>query len=467
MIAAILAVVFAVLSVPVSAADSPAYNELAEQTPVWQRELTLAELQEYYMTADTDEILDPAQCNYTYGEVSVGGVAELCHVYMRTFVITDVEGMTIYDLEALAKRIVTFVKGSFATKYMKCIAKTYNARITKYVKDPYGEMDSVTVKIFIACGEKTEDRIALKQGYVAAIADELLPLSDGQRFLRLNELMLDGRFRYDITYRHRCSSVALVNDGCGVCEEYAGFTSLVLDALGYENYIITGEVGGMPHMWNLVCVNGRYYHLDILHNGPINAEGVHTSAERTYLLVSEKSVRQTHTIADAYIAQSSLCEYDFVFDGYPDSLPAQEINGVRYVFAPYTPVTSSEFAKELDAEEFLTISKNGSELLPNDPLCSGCRIELIVNGVLLDDCVLCRAADISGDGQIGADDVMLIAEYLISDDQDITDLFLLSADMDGNEAVTVTDLIIISDIVNGTYTGQNGELPGEDTEATV
>ena len=446
-IAVLLAAAAVLLSIPVTAAGSPAYNELAEQEPVYEREVTLSELEEYYTNAATDEILDPAQCNYTYGEVSVGGVAELCHVYMRTFTITDVSELSIYDMEALAKRIVSFVKRSSASKYLKCIAKTYNARISSVVQGPGGVTDSVTVKIFIACGEKTEDRTELKQGYIADIAAELAPLSDRDRFIRLNDLILDGRFRYDMSYRHRCSAVALVNEGVGVCEEYAGFTSLVLDALGYENSIITGETGGIPHMWNLVTINGRVYHLDILHDGPVNAEGVHTSVLRTYLLVSEKTVTATHTVSEAYTNESSLAFYDYVFDGYPDELPyTDEINGVRYVSADKSGMTAEDIDKQFGAEGFLRITYDDVELFSDELAGSGCEVDIYVNGEALETYVLCVKGDNDGDGRVTENDVSNVARYLLDDTGfDNYDLFVLSSDLDGSGTVTLTDLILLAD----------------------
>lgn len=446
----LLSVIFVLLALPVSAAESPAYNELAAQEPVYQREVTLSELEEYYTSAKVDEILDPAECNYTYGEVSVGGVAELCHVYMRTFIITDVADLTIYGMEALAKRIVTFVKTAAAAKYMKCIARTYNARISSVVQGPGGTTDSVTVKIFIACGEKTEDRAALISDYIAKISEELMPLSDGERFLRINELMLDGRFRYDMSYRHRCSAVAFVNEGLGVCEEYAGFTSLLLDALGYENSIITGEAGGIPHMWNLVTVNGRVYHLDILHNGPVNEEGVHTSVQRTYLLVSEQTITDTHTVAEAYTDKSALAFYDYIFDGYPKELPgAVERDGLRYIFA-FDRMTQNELESLYEANGFLRVTGKNGLLNEDDTVGSGCTVEIYVNGETLVSYVLCVKGDTDGDGLVTESDVDEITLYLLVANTSVyDDLFELSADLDGSGTVTITDLIMAADIAEG------------------
>ena len=462
-VAAVLCVIIVLLSYPVCAAGSPAYNALAEEEPVYQRELTLSELEEYYDKATTDELLDPAECNYMYGEVSVGGIAEFCHVYMRTFVITDVSELSVYDLEALAKRIVGYVKKSASDKYLKCITKTYNARISGIVQREDGKIDSVTVKIFISCGEKTEDRKALREGYIARIAEQLRPLGDGERFLALNSLMLDGRFRYDMSYLHRCSAVALVTDGMGVCEEYAGFTSLVLDALGYENRIITGDVGGVPHMWNIVKVDGRYYHLDILHDGPVDENGVHTSANRTYLLVSEETVASTHTIAEQYISYSSQAMYDYVFDGYPESIPnTVERDGVR--FLPVGPLTTvSMLSEQLSSGGFIVFKRDGSELLPDDVAGTGCTAELCVNGKVLDSCEICVAGDADGDGAITGGDTGAVTAALLSVDPGyLGGIYKTAADYDGNGELTVTDLIMIYDIIRIPH-NENEESGGEVT----
>ena len=464
-VSVVLAALFVFTSLSVCAAEPNAYNELASQEPVFQRELTLSELEEYYSTSSTDEILDPAECNYIYGEVSVGGVTELCHVYMRTFVVTGITDSSQAGLEALAKRIVSFVRKSASSKYIKCIAKTYNCRISKVVKNADDTVNYLTLKIFIACGEKTEDRAALKEGYIADIVAELESLSDGERFIKLNELMLDGRFKYDMSYRHRCSSVALVNEGLGVCEEYAGFTSLVLDGLGYENSIITGEAGGIPHMWNLVTLYGRVYHLDILHNGPINDQGEHIDVLRKYLLVSEDTVKETHIITDTYAEQSAQAVYDFIFDGYPTEIPgAFEFNGERYVYAEKYDMTSDELYTQFDAADFITVANGDEELTGDDTAGSGCFVTLSVNGKTIDTCRLVVRGDLTGDGLTGDDDAALITEYLLGDYGDASDLFILAADLDGNGEITVTDLIRAADIAEGRI---KEEDPGETGEETT
>lgn len=57
-------------------------------------------------------------------------------------------------------------------------------------------------------------------------------------------------------------------DGKAVCEGYSRAMQLLLNKAGISNTLITGESvkNNEKHMWNLVSVNGEYYHLDATWN---------------------------------------------------------------------------------------------------------------------------------------------------------------------------------------------------------
>lgn len=64
---------------------------------------------------------------------------------------------------------------------------------------------------------------------------------------------------------------ALINK-LSVCEGYAEALELMLTTVGIESQIITGELkdDGALHAWNIVKINGQYYHVDATHNmGPV------------------------------------------------------------------------------------------------------------------------------------------------------------------------------------------------------
>lgn len=64
------------------------------------------------------------------------------------------------------------------------------------------------------------------------------------------------------------SIVGLVRDGEGICEAYANTFQFMCKVAGIESQIVTGEVDGVGHMWNIVKIDGDYYHVDATSNDP-------------------------------------------------------------------------------------------------------------------------------------------------------------------------------------------------------
>lgn len=57
--------------------------------------------------------------------------------------------------------------------------------------------------------------------------------------------------------------------GIGVCEGYAKTMKLFMDELGISSEIVTGRGNGENHAWNLVEIDGDYYHVDLTWNDPV------------------------------------------------------------------------------------------------------------------------------------------------------------------------------------------------------
>jgi hypothetical protein len=55
--------------------------------------------------------------------------------------------------------------------------------------------------------------------------------------------------------------------GKALCEGYAKTFSYLCNLAGIENCLVSGMVN-LPHMWNMVKVNGRWYHLDVTYDVP-------------------------------------------------------------------------------------------------------------------------------------------------------------------------------------------------------
>jgi hypothetical protein len=61
--------------------------------------------------------------------------------------------------------------------------------------------------------------------------------------------------------------------GIGVCEGYAESMKLILDRLGTECLLVPGNSKGQNHVWNMVKIDGSYYHVDITWDDPVSSDG--------------------------------------------------------------------------------------------------------------------------------------------------------------------------------------------------
>lgn len=82
--------------------------------------------------------------------------------------------------------------------------------------------------------------------------------------------------------------------GVAVCDGYVRAASLLLDRLGIENIYVTGYVAGDGlHSWNMVKLDGKYYHMDTTWDDPVpNKPGY---VGYNYFLVSSKQLAKDHT----------------------------------------------------------------------------------------------------------------------------------------------------------------------------
>ncbi len=436
-----------IMAYPVSASDSPAYKQLLAENPVYVKDVTLDELYGFYENSSVDEIFDPAENNFTKGDVTVGGVPVECYVYMRTFSITDISKYTIDEAKALADKIFSSVKSSLSSKYIKCIARSYSINISGVPDKINNTYKSFTVKFLIATGESNEERAEVITGFVRPMLAQWEGFSEGDKFKKLNAFILNGQFSYDMSFFNRSSVYSFVTDKKGVCEEYAGLTALFLDEMGYKNRILTGISDGLAHVWNVVYINGRPYHLDILHNGPVDENGAHTAVLRDYLLVSTDAVMKNRIPDEKHSAICADAVYDYVFEGAPTHIPSEFFkieNGMMSHIPLFSSVSYMKAHLSLDGEFFKFIGTDGNEMKDEDNIGSGCKLVLEVNGGIIQSLTLCVDGDVDGNGVITDGDIALVKDVILRKNTETVLRFSPFCDINEDGAVTVSDFLCFS-----------------------
>ena len=94
------------------------------------------------------------------------------------------------------------------------------------------------------------------------------------------------------------SPYGILIKGTGVSSGYTETMNLLLNMVGIDCSIISGTAKGKPHDWNVVKLDGEYYHLDTTWDDPINMD-IFTGKKRgilthDYFNLSDEQMREDH-----------------------------------------------------------------------------------------------------------------------------------------------------------------------------
>jgi len=89
---------------------------------------------------------------------------------------------------------------------------------------------------------------------------------------------------YDTTYKSNTAYGVLI-EGYGTCSGYADTMAIFLNKLGIVNYKISNQ----EHIWNLVYLNGSWYHLDATWDDPISEANINRD---TYFLINYNTLKE-------------------------------------------------------------------------------------------------------------------------------------------------------------------------------
>ena len=88
----------------------------------------------------------------------------------------------------------------------------------------------------------------------------------------------------DTTY-HSEIAYGVLLEGYGTCNGYADAMAIFLDKLNVINYKISND----EHIWNLVFLDGKWYHLDLTWDDPMSDTNVNRD---TYFLIDTKTLEK-------------------------------------------------------------------------------------------------------------------------------------------------------------------------------
>lgn len=102
---------------------------------------------------------------------------------------------------------------------------------------------------------------------------------------------------YDADEENCSNAYGVFIDGKAVCEGYARAFKYLCDKVGIPCELVIGNTD-IEHMWNIVEIDGNWYHVDVTWDDPKNKDGDYISY--SYFNLSDEQIFIDHTVNDTY-----------------------------------------------------------------------------------------------------------------------------------------------------------------------
>ena len=89
------------------------------------------------------------------------------------------------------------------------------------------------------------------------------------------------------------SAYGALIEGTAVCEGYAKAMKLLMDRAGVDSLVVTGQSKTQLHAWNLVKIDGDYYHVDSTWDDPVS-ENRKQTLQHTYFNLNDEEISVDH-----------------------------------------------------------------------------------------------------------------------------------------------------------------------------
>lgn len=185
--------------------------------------------------------------------------------------------------------------------------------------------------------KEVEKRQRLIDAEMENLIDGLLGYDEYETVKRVYEnLILSTDYSMDSPDNQNICSVFL--DKKSVCNGYAKAAQYLLNDLGIPCIIINGATNGEPHAWNIVEIDGAYYHMDTTWGDPSYYSSTDSEKEGapnidySYLCVTDAEIGKNHTIDQEFTLPACTATKDNYFVREGHYLDGYEEGRIKAIF---------------------------------------------------------------------------------------------------------------------------------------
>lgn len=164
--------------------------------------------------------------------------------------------------------------------------------------DNLGNVSKVLLK-YSKTPEQHAEEVEALRSVVEEIVESCIAENDYEAVKYFHDEII-RRCKYDSTATNMLSAYGCLVDGKAVCEGYAKAFILLCTAYDIECVPITGNTRNSegvvePHMWNMVKLDGVWYHFDLTWDDPISTLG-DDFVKYDYFAVSDQVISTDHEL---------------------------------------------------------------------------------------------------------------------------------------------------------------------------
>ena len=176
---------------------------------------------------------------------------------------------------------------------LKCTNPYEAYNVSSYNMQMSSSSGSTTVGVRINCVYKmtAEMEAALdtrSRAIVASITSDSMSQIAKER--AIHDWIINNT-QYDQTYSTYDPYNTLINH-TGVCEGYSLLAQKMFTIAGIESIVVEGTGNGGSHAWNMVHIDGRWYHVDVTWDDPVSSEDV---LRHDYFNLTDSEIGSDHT----------------------------------------------------------------------------------------------------------------------------------------------------------------------------
>lgn len=202
---------------------------------------------------------------------------------------TQREGISSFRYEGSTDALTAQVTEALSAALHSDPFIRYN--VSKYSFQWKGSADHALVTVYVEYRE-TREQTQFVLNRAREIVQEITAPDDSphQKVRAIHDYVV-SHLTYDEGMTKFTAYEALT-EGKTVCQGYALLVHAMLREAGIPGQIIEGEAGGTLHAWNLVQLDGSWYHLDATWDDPLPNRG--KQIRYTYYLRTDEEMRGDH-----------------------------------------------------------------------------------------------------------------------------------------------------------------------------